>query len=341
MFNSNKVSSNENPLAPRSELRLINIYLEQGRAASKEEESEVALVLYLQYLETTGSTAKEYSSKVLATTAGQPPHLITDETKLPLMTAESTENQPPPKSPDSVANKPASGKDIDKSVEGDFFAQDRTLPIIEFKLPKPAERLDTTHQLVYCLGLLKAPPSLDDPHQDAALQWVQDDTGQSRRARQAQHPGEGNFRRMMEQFIECTEKSNLLNLPTLEELAKMVQGASKGYLEAHDLVKILQVLNTRMQGTHDQSQDYTYQLMCTVSRVLDAMADCKVEGLDRVTLHGQLSAYIDKFKDNSDPHMVFLAAYTYQALECVPDNESPWQATKNGAQERCCRVSSV
>ncbi|KAG0360375.1 hypothetical protein BGX24_005571, partial [Mortierella sp. AD032] len=45
MLSSNKVSSKRKPLAPQSELHLINIYLENGRTTSKEGKHEVALVL--------------------------------------------------------------------------------------------------------------------------------------------------------------------------------------------------------------------------------------------------------------------------------------------------------
>ncbi|KAG0354683.1 hypothetical protein BGX24_006864, partial [Mortierella sp. AD032] len=137
-----------------------------------------------------------------------------------------------------------------------------------------------------------------------------------------------NFRALLEQFIVTTQNSNLLNLHTLDGLAKLVQGANEGYLEADDLVRILTVLNARLQVTHAQTDGYIYQLMWSVSRVLDAMADCKVEGLDRETLHERLSGYINELKGSTDPHMVYLAAYAFQALECVPDNESPWQATR-------------
>ncbi|KAG9325163.1 hypothetical protein KVV02_003580 [Mortierella alpina] len=41
----NKVSSKRSPLPPQIELELVNIYLEQGRAANKDGKSEIALVL--------------------------------------------------------------------------------------------------------------------------------------------------------------------------------------------------------------------------------------------------------------------------------------------------------
>ncbi|KAF9096449.1 hypothetical protein BGX27_001128 [Mortierella sp. AM989] len=437
MFSSSKVSSKRKPLAPRNELRLIEIYLEQSRAASKEEEREVALVLCEEaeaslskmkncmkaaevrddtnlrrgvasaffelsklldelnerarakeicskahdwgypeieklavsdspFLETIGSIANEYSPQVLAATADQPQQQITDETDLPPMTKGSNEDQQRPKSRDSVMNKPAPGtsatKNVDKYIDGDFFAQDRAPPIIESKLPKPDERLDTTHQLVYCLGLLKNPPSSDDPHRDSVLQWVkatlvnEDEqerlntlttnlvrvfirdeikgpTAIAEVACIAPFLKRADFQSLLELFIGSIEKSTLLNVHSLDGLAKLVHGANDGYLEAADLVKILEVLNTRLQTTHKQTQDYIYQLMLAVSRVLDAMADCKVEGLDRVALHECLAGYINDLKGSTDPHMVYLAAYAYQALECVPDNESPWQATKRRTGE--------
>jgi hypothetical protein len=64
-----------------------------------------------------------------------------------------------------------------------------------------------------------------------------------------------------------------------------------------------------------------------VSHVLDAMADASVTGLNRETIHEPLSTYLDELKKSSDPYLVFQAAYAHQALLCVPDDESPLQAT--------------
>jgi hypothetical protein len=70
-----------------------------------------------------------------------------------------------------------------------------------------------------------------------------------------------------------------------------------------------------------------YQLTLAVSRVLDAMVDCEVKGLNRVNLHEPLLLHMKGLKSNEDPYMIFQAAYAHQALLFVPDNESPWQAT--------------
>jgi hypothetical protein len=70
-----------------------------------------------------------------------------------------------------------------------------------------------------------------------------------------------------------------------------------------------------------------HELTLAVSYVLDAMADTKVEGLDRETLHAPLSSYLDALKENTEPYLVYQAAYACQALLCVPDNETLWQVT--------------
>jgi hypothetical protein len=118
-----------------------------------------------------------------------------------------------------------------------------------------------------------------------------------------------------------------LDIHQLQGLAQLIQGADKGYLEADDLVKILTLLATRLKETHQQSPRHIYQLTLAASYVLDAMADIKVEGLDRETLHEPLSSYLNALKGNAEPYLMFQAAYACQALMCVPDNESLWQAT--------------
>ncbi|KAF9109037.1 hypothetical protein BGX27_008059 [Mortierella sp. AM989] len=240
---------------------------------------------------------------------------------------------------------------------GDIFAEDKYPPVIEYKLPEPDERLVDTLQLAYCLGLLKAPPSSGDSLQQTARIWVkatQNNADERERLNTlatnlvraySQDVLKGSeavaevvcltsvlnkndFRFLLELFINGIAKSTLLDVCSLEGLAKLVQGAGEGYLNAADLVEILKVLNTSLKNTHTQAQDYIYQLMLAVSHVLDAMADCKVEGLDREALHEGLAAYMDALQGSDDPHMVYQAAYAFQALECVPDNEKPWQAAR-------------
>ncbi|KAF8923146.1 hypothetical protein BGZ47_005022, partial [Haplosporangium gracile] len=126
-------------------------------------------------LKTTKTT--QLSLKTTASTAVQPSLKTTKTTQLSLKTTASTAVQPPLETSDSLATQLALCRsatiDIDVSVIGDFFVQDKNPPVIEYKLPEPDERLVNTHQLVYCLGLLKAPPSSEDLRQNSALSWVQ------------------------------------------------------------------------------------------------------------------------------------------------------------------------
>ncbi|KAG0245680.1 hypothetical protein BGX31_006676 [Mortierella sp. GBA43] len=136
-----------------------------------------------------------------------------------------------------------------------------------------------------------------------------------------------DYRYLLKEFYTGIEQSGLLDVHQLEGLAQVVRSARPGYLDSDDLVRILELLRTRLIGTHEQSTNHLYQLTSSVSHVLDAMVDTGVKGLDREKLHEPLTEYLDMLKRSSDPHLVYQAAYAYQALLYVPDNESTWQAT--------------
>ncbi|KAK3810916.1 MAG: hypothetical protein J3Q66DRAFT_414111 [Benniella sp.] len=136
-----------------------------------------------------------------------------------------------------------------------------------------------------------------------------------------------DYRYLIKEFYSGIDQSGLLNVHQLEGLARLIQGARPGDLDSDDLVQVLKLLSTRLRDTHEQSTHHLYQLTVAVSHVLDAMADASVTGLNRETIHEPLSAYLDGLKKSSDPHLVYQAAYAYQALLCVPDDESLWQAT--------------
>ena len=84
-----------------------------------------------------------------------------------------------------------------------------------------------------------------------------------------------------------------------------------------------------------------HQLTLAVSHVLDAMADTKVTGLDRETLHEPLSTYLKDLKESEDPYLVYQAAYAFQALLWVPDDETTWQAAMRHTGKVIQGVSGV
>ena len=227
---------------------------------------------------------------------------------------------------------------------------------MEFKPPEPDTRLNDTPQLACCLGLLEVPHEIDailDPATKEWLHLIKNEPEEQERLKTlatdvvrafkkdeikdakavvevvylAPVLEKDDFRYLLKEFHSGVEQSTLLDIHQLEGLAQLIQGADKSYLDADDLVKVLQLLSTRLRGTHQQSTKRLHQLTLAVSHVLDAMADAGVEGLDRETLSAPLVSYLDGLKGSTDAYLVYQAAYAYQALLYVPDNESRWKAT--------------
>ena len=236
-----------------------------------------------------------------------------------------------------------------------IFVENIRPPAVEFKLPEAYGRLSNTQQLVYCLSLLQVSHSTDNVLEPGVHRWLQAtlmDTEEQERLntmamevirvfkrdelKDAKTVAEvvclspvlnkDAFHGLLSEFYSGIDHSGLLNLHQLDGLAQLIQGADPGHLSADDLIKILDLLSKRLRDTHQQSTHHLCQLTIAVSHVLDAMADTKVIGLDRETLHEPLSAYLKELKGRSDAYLVFQAAYAYQALLCVPDNETAWQA---------------
>ena len=235
-----------------------------------------------------------------------------------------------------------------------IFTKDCPPPVVQFTLPGPDERLTSTRQLAFCLALLQETALPLDSLDASTRAWLtateknQDEKDRLRTLATdmiralvrdelkdikainevvclAAALDRADFRALLSLFVNMINDSLLLDVQALEGLAHMIQ-AAPGYIEADDLVKILNLLSTRLQETFQQSPQHIYRLTMTVSRVLDAMADCNIKGLDRVKLHEPLLSYLGRLKSDKDPYIVYQAACASQALLCVPDDEEPWQA---------------
>jgi len=236
-----------------------------------------------------------------------------------------------------------------------IFPENTTPPPIITTLPEVEGKLSNTLQLAFCLSLLRASESLDNTLKPIVRDWIQavekdedekerlkvlsldviraykrDEIKDARMVAEVTHLApvleKDVFRGLLNEFYDGVGRSGLLDFHQLNGLAQMIQGADTGYLDADDLVKILGLLSTRLRDTHQQSQTHIHQLTLATSLVLDAMADTNVSGLDRENLHEPLLSYLDSMKKSSDPYLVYQAAYAYQALLCVPDDETLWQA---------------
>ncbi|KAK3828964.1 MAG: WD40-repeat-containing domain protein [Benniella sp.] len=242
------------------------------------------------------------------------------------------------------------------TISRTIFPSNVRPPTIVFVPPEPDSRLNDTLQLATCLGLLQDSYQPDDILDPIVRNWLlltikeQDERDRLKAlatdvirafkrdefkdaksvtevVRLAPVLESSDFRYLLKEFYSGIDQSGLLDVHQLEGLAHLIQGANPGYLDSDDLVKVLSLLSTRLRDTHQQSTSHLYQLTVAVSRVLDAMADTSVKGVDREKIHEPLILYLEELKGSSDPYLVYQAAYAYQALLCVPDDESLWQAT--------------
>ncbi|KAF9362805.1 hypothetical protein BGX34_005462 [Mortierella sp. NVP85] len=256
------------------------------------------------------------------------------------------------------------------TIPAHIFEENVRPPTLEPRLPGPGERLNNTPQLVCCLGLLKMTQSPDIKLEPTALKWTQavekDKDEQERlhgiatdviraykkeKIKDAKIVAEvvclapvldkDTFNDLLGEFYSGVDHSGLMKFQQLEGLAQLIQGANQGHLSADDLVKILSLLSARLMNTHQQSSQHMYQLTMAVSHVLDAMADTEVTDLDREKVHEPLSSYLSELKKSSDPFLVYQAAYAYQALMCVPDDETIWQAAMRRTRKMIQGVSGL
>ncbi|KAG0219718.1 hypothetical protein BGX31_011173, partial [Mortierella sp. GBA43] len=237
------------------------------------------------------------------------------------------------------------------TVASNIFPEDIQPPSVNIKLPEPDQRLIDTPQLACCLGLLQAIRSPVGTLELRAHQWLQvieKDTDEQERLHAmatdvirafkrdelkdakviaevvylAPVLAKDPFKEMLRDFYTAIDQSGLLDTHRVEGIAQLIQGADSGYLDADDLVKILELLSTRLRDTHHQSSHHRRQLTLAISHVLDAMAETQVKDVDREKIHEPLMEYLNGLMKSSDPFLVYQAAYAYQALLCVPDDET-------------------
>ncbi|OAQ22859.1 hypothetical protein K457DRAFT_1825144 [Linnemannia elongata AG-77] len=152
------------------------------------------------------------------------------------------------------------------------------------------------------------------------------------------------YRNLLATFIMECDDFRVLDVDILQGLIQLVQGVSPGYLVADDLIELFGILRGRLNGTYQLWTEDSYHLTLAVSRILDFMADHKVQDLDRVLEHEPLSAVLSGLKNSSDPYLMYQACYAFQALQYVPDNESALQAVlrlSNGVVDSLFKVTAV
>ncbi|KAG0276073.1 hypothetical protein BGZ97_010171, partial [Linnemannia gamsii] len=117
------------------------------------------------------------------------------------------------------------------------------------------------------------------------------------------------------------EAARLLDIDLLQAIVQLVQCAGPDYLLHDDLVRILGILRTRLENTHQQSPEHPYYITLALSRLLDVMVEGKVKDLKRAADHEPLAAILDQLTNNPDPYLKHQAAYAMQGLLHVPNDE--------------------
>ncbi|KAF9571436.1 hypothetical protein EC968_000531 [Mortierella alpina] len=307
-------------------------------------EMNQARVNHFNYLTGLSSSSSSIASSV---TSDYTSTISTVSPVISVSTALST-RQPSPTTQSVVSIKAA----CDSVVVSSFFSKDvRPMPYI-CQLPGPDEQLQTTRQLAYCLALLQA-AELDDSLSSDAVKWRHQTLGNSKekdrleamaveilkefdedRLKDASATSEvvqlapvlekDHSRSLLKIFVKALDESMILDYHSLQGLAKVIQGAAPGSVAHDDLVIILRWLHRQLQLAHSPIQ--IYRLLLAISRILDAMVDSQVEGIDSSNLHGPLKELLWKLESDKDPYVTFQAKYATQALLNVPDNENIWQA---------------
>ncbi|KAK5822874.1 hypothetical protein F5H01DRAFT_411085 [Linnemannia elongata] len=264
-----------------------------------------------------------------------------------------------------------------------IFSQNVNPPVILITLPKFGSRITTTPQLALCIDLLREVSDpinqeensskvlssgtaaklawLDAMMQDLVeqdrLRWlgarmvevfVKDASKDSIKVAEMVLIGpvldKEHYRRLLSCTITAFDQAMLLDVDLLQGLVQLVQSAPSEALLPDDLVKILRVLRIRLQDTSQQSSVHLCHLTLAVSRLLDVMAEHKVKDLDRVEEHEPLSGVLSVLRADSDPYLMYQACYAFQALQYVPNNESPLQAVlrhSTGAVDGLVKVSAM
>ncbi|KAF9909680.1 hypothetical protein BX616_011081 [Lobosporangium transversale] len=239
------------------------------------------------------------------------------------------------------------------TISKDIFNHDEPPTVIKYSLPDVDANLDDICQLAYCLSLFPTAPIQTNELNNHEKEWQQaissnqDEHDRLRKLASdmielfikdgmkteavaeivtlAPVLDQTQFRALLAALINGISHNIVLETQLLEGLAHLMQHAPLGYLDSDDLVKILGTLNSRLQNTHNQSKDHLYRISSTVSHILDAMINIQVKGLKREQLYEPLAAYLKGLKESSDPHLVYQAAYAFQALLYIPNDESAMQ----------------
>ncbi|KAF9909809.1 hypothetical protein EC991_007980 [Linnemannia zychae] len=239
-----------------------------------------------------------------------------------------------------------------------IFPQNLAAPSPLVALPSQGSRIETTVQLAYCNHLLRSQLSpssaalsitpcmnssqkalvdtvLQNPEEQNRIHWLTarvveefatDGFKTSEKIAEVillgSYLSQEQHRKLLNCLIAEFESAKLLVIELLQGIVQLIQCAGSDYLLPDDLVRILVVLRTRLQDTHQQSAKYPYYLTLALSRLLDVMVEGKVQDLRRVVDQEPLLVLLGQLSSNEDPFLKHQATYALQALLHIPSDET-------------------
>ncbi|KAF9119577.1 hypothetical protein BGW39_000213 [Mortierella sp. 14UC] len=149
------------------------------------------------------------------------------------------------------------------------------------------------------------------------------------------------YRTLLNCFIGQFEQDKLLDATLLQGLVQLVECASDGYLVDDDLVRIATALFKELSVTHNGTSDHVLLLTLALGRVLDVMVAGKIKDLNRGRDHQPVLQLLDGLKGSDNAYVKYQAAYGYQALQYVPDDETPLQVVWRYSKMAAAGASAV
>ncbi|KAG0007566.1 hypothetical protein BGZ80_004504, partial [Entomortierella chlamydospora] len=242
-----------------------------------------------------------------------------------------------------------------EALPNHIFDKDATPPFDKCTLPEIGKRISSTPQLAYCLRLLHSSPALKEIFNEAERGWTQAATKDPNEQVRLQEMAsdlirvfirgelksrdtiseivclapvldQEDFRKLLQFIIDDINNSSLLRVDMFDGLVHLLRNSQPRDFDVNDLVKILELLSTSLQDIDGQPTQQIYKLTLAVSGILDNMADNYTKGLSREQLHDPLFKYLEGLQSRSEPYLMYQAAYAFQALQYVPDDESRSQS---------------
>ena len=143
-------------------------------------------------------------------------------------------------------------------------------------------------------------------------------------------------------IIKGTADGNIKDPQLLGAFAHVLWHIRDASSVRSSLGTVLDSLLARLKKARQQAElDSQYHLVLCLSAVLDAMVETRFSGIGRESLHQPLQKELKDLRGHEELRLAQAAAYAYQALLGVSDNEGPYQALWRSVREGITMAANV